>query len=306
MEDYKIYKCEDKSGSKVNPDFIYNRFDLWGSNALQGEVQLYCYQDDNTKFMFEVLYRNSRAELGIHLMRLNEVILKRIIDFVFQNSKVTVISYQNGLVKLGDFIEHSHYRIELPESHDELDLRLSSKGRYNIKREKRILNEDFGEYKVVNYPALDERSKELWEHYFKYKNNTHNVNYGFTPQEYCDNYHVTDIYALILGQDRIASVVLSCEQCPIVYIENLTYDTDLSKYSPGQILYDEYLKSLIKKGISEIFLLGGNYSYKKRYASILDTVYNCTVYKNSFIETKYKLKNFVNKGLRYIKRKVFR
>ncbi len=306
MEEYKIYKCEDKSKcNEIVPNFIYNRFDLWDSSVLQGNVELYCYEDSNSKFFFEVLYSNSSAKLGIYLMSLSSITVKRITDFIFSISKVTTISYENSYCKVGDGIEHNHLRIELPDTAESLDARLSSKGKYNINREKRIINEKFDGYKIINYAALDEKAATVWEDYFKYKNNTHNTNYGLTKEEYCAKYHVTDIYILKLEkEEKIASIILSCEQCPVVYIENLTYDTQLSNYSPGKILYDEYLKSLIEKGIKEIYLLGGNYSYKKRYSSIEETVYNCIIYKNSFVEKKYKIKEFIIKSLKYIKRHI--
>ena len=306
MGEYKIYKCEDKSKyCEIVPNFIYNRFDLWDKSILDGEVGFYCYETEDAKFYFEVLANKTSAKLGVYLMNLSADILKNIADFIFATLKVSTVTYENGYSKLGDNIEHNHLRIELPETAELLDSRLSTKGKYNIKREKRLTDEKFGGYKIINLPALDEKAGKIWEHYFKFKNNTHSINYGLSAKEYCDKYHVTEIYVLLLGEEeRIASIILSCEQCPVVYIENLTYDTEISSYSPGKILYDEYLKMLINKGVKEIYLLGGNYSYKKRYSSIEETVYNCTVYKNALIESVYKLKKFIIRCLRYIKRLV--
>ena len=306
MGEYKIYSCQDKSKyCEIVPNFIYNRFDLWDKSILDGEVELYCYESEETRFYFEVLAGKTSAKLGVYLMNLSADVLKNIADFVFATFKVSTVTYENGYSKLGDYIEHNHLRIELPETAEELDARLSTKGKYNIKREKRLTDEKFGGYKIINLSALDEKAEKIWEHYFKFKNNTHSISYGLSVKEYCNKYHVTDIYVLLLGEEeRIGSIILSCEQCPIVYIENLTYDTEISSYSPGKILYDEYLKMLIAKGVKEIYLLGGNYSYKKRYSSIEETVYNATIYKNALIRCRYKLKKFIIRCLRYIKRLV--
>ena len=119
------------------------------------------------------------------------------------------------------------------------------------------------------------------------KERTHGTVYNLDENEYCIKYHVSDIYTLTIGDsNRLASVILSCEQCPMIYLENLTYDQELADYSPGQILYDEYLKQLISKGAKGVFLLGGEYGYKKRYGSIEKQIYNSTVYRNCFINTE--------------------
>lgn len=92
-------------------------------------------------------------------------------------------------------------------------------------------------------------------------------------------------------------MILSCEQCPVVYIENLTYDTNYAKYSLGQILYDIYLKKLVEKGKKEIFLLGGDYDYKRRYHSVEETTYNDAVYR-SIVSKNYLLaKNRIMKAV---------
>ena len=41
---------------------------------------------------------------------------------------------------------------------------------------------------------------------------------------------------------------------------------------PDTLCYDFYLKELIQDGKKSVFLLGGNYDYKKRYGSIENNV----------------------------------
>lgn len=79
----------------------------------------------------------------------------------------------------------------------------------------------------------------------------------------------------------------SCEQCSCVYVENLTYNEQYSKYSCGKALYDIFLARMIEKGKKEIFLGGGNLEYKKKYGSVEETVYHCVVFRNAVIKFSY-------------------
>lgn len=280
-----------KLAENIAPNVIYNRFDLF-TNA---DYQLFRYADQTGEYYFEILFSGTSAKLGIWLMRLDSDVMKRISEYVFHHYKsVRYIFAENTYNKFGSYEEVNHFRIEFPGSDEELDGRLSSKGRYNIKREKRILAQDFGSYTVKKYDAQCEDAMPLWNQYFQFKKNTHDHRYHMTPLEYCDVFHVTTMYALHVGQDQEAiAMVLSCEQCPIVYIENLSYDTEYAKYSPGQVLYDEYLKHLISAGVKEIYLLGGDYDYKRRYGSIEETVYNCSLHRYEYIRTiKNRLGSF--------------
>lgn len=87
-----------------------------------------------------------------------------------------------------------------------------------------------------------------------------------SPQEYVKRYYITNIYYM-KNDNEFTVILLSCEQCPVVYLENIIFATKYLKYSLGQIAYDMYLKRLIEKGKQEVYLLGGDYAYKKRYGS---------------------------------------
>ena len=287
MKNYRIFQCEDRSlCNQVKPDFIYNRFDRW--EVKTDQVNLWCCEEEGKKIYFEILISGRTAKLGIWLMPINEDLLKHILREIFRAYKeISVISFENGYSPaFGKNIQKNHFRIELPGSVEELDKRLSKKGRYNIRREKRLLRDANDGYEIEDIPALASEALVVWEKYFEYKKVTHNTDYHMTILEYCSKYHVTDVYVLYVGEKKhIASIILSCEQCEIAYIENLTYDIELSEFSPGQILYDEYLKKLINKGFREIYLLGGEYSYKKRYGSIEEIVYNSEIPRNVIIRT---------------------
>lgn len=291
MDNYSITRCEIQPDlvCKIIPNFIYNRFDLWDLSSLDAsEVSLWVYRDNERELYFEILVTGSEAKLGLWLASIDGSVLSRIVNTIFKEYRIVeMITMENVRVPVfGRNIPHNHFRIEFPQTVEELDHRLSSKGRYNLKREKRILKEAFGSYSINNYDSLSPETIDIWSFYFDMKYRNQGTKYGLSMQEYCKKYHVSDIYTLSIGDNnRLAAVFLSCEQCPIIYLENLTYDSTIGEYSPGQILYDEYLKLLVQKKAKGLYLLGGDYSYKKRYGSIEENVFNNIVYRNCLLNT---------------------
>lgn len=210
-------------------------------------------------------------------------------DFVFRTCRsIDKITVLRALADDGFPIKSikNDFHIVLPNSSDELDKRLSKKGRYNIKREKRIVADTFGACLLTHISANDTKAISVTDRFFEFKKETMGSDYGMKAETYLNNWYVTDIYYLSFGE-RIASILMSCEQCENVYLENITYDAELANYSPGQIAYDYYLKELIKKNKKMVYLLGGDYDYKKRYGSVETKVAELTyVRKNikSFIK----------------------
>lgn len=95
----------------------------------------------------------------------------------------------------------------------------------------------------------------------------------------------------VLGGGEIGAILFSCEQCSCVYVENLTYNEQYSKYSCGKALYDIFLARMIEKGKKEIFLGSGNLEYKKKYGSVEETVYHCIVFRNEFLQCVFIIKH---------------
>ena len=266
---------------KIYPNFIKNRFDLLNSQ----KYELLCYRDKKENITIMVEYLDYIANLGLFLVPISKKALKQIVKFVFKNHKeVQYIKFKYGHQQLGDeVLTKNNFRIHLPETTELLYERLSKKGKYNITREKKILEQDFGMWSVHEHAAASAEAEQAWEKYFEYKAITHGDRWkNYDKEVYRKASGVSTVYALALGEDkRIAAVILSCEECPVVFLENLTYDSSLAKYSLGKILYDEYLKALIAKKKRELFLLGGNYDYKRRYGSVEETLYDCTITKNA-------------------------
>ena len=268
--------------SQIVPDVIYNRFDLTYSKE---DCFAVCLKEKDMERVVPVCIQSDTAILGLWLGELTPDQMAHVTEHIFHSyTGVKRVRYENSYCNYGSAITKNHFRIELPDNAEQLRSRLSSKGRYNIQREKKILEQDFGQWHVEEYIAED-APEELFKTYFQMKKATHGINYKMTKEEYIKKFFVSHVYVLQTEQGT-AAIVLSCEQCPIVYLENLTYDLEMAKYSPGQILYDLFLERIIEKGKKDIYLAGGKLSYKKRYGSIEETVYNGVVYRNILIQGK--------------------
>lgn len=225
------------------------------------------------------------ALLGTYLLELSMAEIHAIEKYVFKlYPTVRKISTYHALINEEKVKKHNDFHINLPNTEEELDRRISKKGRYNIKRELRLINEHIGNAEFVEYDLENvDCSDSLMKTYFSMKEKTHHRNYGMSTEEYLEKYYVTHIYTLET-KEKVLAMVLSCEQGDIVYIENLTYDIQYADYSPGQVLYDWYLKRLIQKGKMGVFLSGGKLEYKKRYDGIECQVSDIAVYRNNVLE----------------------
>ena len=108
---------------------------MWDLLSLgEGEVSLWNYRDNERELYFEVLVTASEAKLGPWLAPLDSAVLSRIIQKIFREYRIVkMINMENARVPVyGRSIPHNHFRIEFPETEEELDHRLFSKGRYNL------------------------------------------------------------------------------------------------------------------------------------------------------------------------------
>ena len=90
-------------------------------------------------------------------------------------------------------------------------------------------------------------------------------------------------------------MMFSCEQCPIVYLENFSFDIQYSRYSPGQQIYEYVMTRLIEKQFNSVFLAGGDYDYKRYYGSIEEKLYDGLIFRNTLQRMKYILVTYYNK-----------
>lgn len=265
-------------------NFIYNRFDI----IYPGNYKCLCIQVDDTTNHIGLHMDGDTAYLGVWCIEIPETAFTDLTHFVFRRySHIKKLSIQNcaaaiskKLTKKSALQHRTHWTILLPTEPSELDNRLSSKKRYNIKREKRIVLQDLGDYTIQEFSA-DAVSESVIETYFRFKELTHGIDYHMSPREYLDRFHVSNIYTLCINHS-IESILFSCEQGAQVYLENLTYNPEYQKYSLGSILYDEYLKRLSQKGKERLYLGWGNQVYKTLYGAVAQPVSTGIIYRSTF------------------------
>lgn len=278
---------EETSKAKLceKDDFIYNRFDeIYTCN----NDFLLCHFDDGAEYIIPYHFENEEAQFGLWLSDAPEECVIAAAKYVFRNYRqIRRIDYRFYLHPLSFHGEkpeqRNHWSVSIPETEMELEERLSSKKRYNIKREKRIASEQIGAFKVKEYSA-ESVPDELIESYFRFKLSTYGIDYHLSAREYLNNFHVSHVYALAFSETgEIGAIICSCEQGCNVYLENLTYNPEYKKYSLGAILYDEYLRILVKKKKRRLYLGYGHQVYKSLYGSREDLTWNGSIYRSAFL-----------------------
>jgi len=280
-----VKACNDaEAWEKIEPDMIYNRLDLIReepSGLLLTEIQgggscvSYCILDNT-------------AILGVWGTRMTMAQAQAVARYLFEHHPevVAVSSRRADLVDApASFHRVNDFHIVLPKHPEELDQRISSKMRYNLRRERRLAEEAVGPLSVDASGIDRPEAKALFERYFAMKRVTHGRDYGMTMEEYIRQYYVSMIYTLRFGGD-IAALVLSCEQGSSVYLENLTYDAKFAKFSPGSQLYNLYLKRLSEKGKEKLYIKGGPLAYKRHYGSIEQWLTTFKIYRDESVVGK--------------------
>ena len=267
--------------SKINPDFIYNRFDLFCDNYI-----VLMAEQGQEKHILEARLFDNYAELGVWKMQISNDLLKEVSHYLFQ--KYPNIGYTRFFFcnTNGKYKEVKHFSIDFPDSTESFLQRRSSKSRHRLNKQRHQAEREIGpisfqEYKKEDCPEV------IIQYYNKWKERSHHIG-KIEVESYFQRFHVSDIYALYLGE-HLAAIMFSCEQCPIAYLENFSFDIQFSRYSPGQQIYEYVMTRLIEKGFKRVFLAGGNYDYKRYYGSIEETLYDGFLYRNLYHRIKYNL-----------------
>ena len=270
----KVVRSTDpKDCEKVVPNFIYNRFDLFCSPGGFETVQL--KTGFKTRFLQYQLSGNT-AEIGMWLMPITVEELEQILLYITANhSQVKRIIYKNGVIPYGNAKAHNHFRIEFPETVEEMEHRISSKSRAKMRKKLHRAEEAYGKMQYLEYDRSN-MPEEVVEKFFEYKLATRGRQYNMTPAEYLDRYHVSHSYVLKFG-DTYGAIRFSCEQCPIVYGENFTFNPALQEFSLGRAIFMHHLIRMVEKKHPQLFFAGGDYEYKTHYGSIEETLYDCTI-----------------------------
>ena len=258
---------------RVEPNFIYNRFDLFCAPDGFGTVKL---KSGKTSRILEYQITGDTAELGIWLMPITEEELEQVILYITTNhSQIRKIIYKNGMIPYGKAKTHNHFRIEFPDTVEEMEHRISAKSRAKMRKKLHRAEEAYGKMQYLEFDRSN-MPDEVVEKFFEYKLATRNRQYNMTPAEYLDRYHVSHSYVLKFG-DTYGAIRFSCEQCPVVYGENFTFNPELQEYSLGRAIFMHHLIRMVEKKHPQLFFAGGNYEYKTHYGSIEETLYDCII-----------------------------
>ena len=280
---------ENDKSHLVEPNFILNRFDLWANG---GSFETFHINSGSDDYYVQALYQGDTAELGLWRSSIpgREImsLARHILRFRRDINRVRI---RAACTRLPFSRKYFYTRLELPPTLEELRGRMSRKFRYNLKRERKILEEAegsllFEEYHAGNFPA------DLFAQFAGMKQEIYAGKYIPSGRAYFDDRRIiSDVYVMRSGRTGdIISMVLSCEQCPIAYINNLTYDMKYSAYSPGRMIYHYYIEALTKKGRRDLFLGVGTNEYKLRYGGIRSEVYGFFVYRSFLKQLWYNLK----------------
>jgi len=265
--------CKSTDYEKVSPNFIYNRYDLFCKNSEFNAVKL--YGNVQTKII-EYRVTETEAELGLWLMPITTDELEHLLYYIKRmHPKVEKVTYKNALLPYGNSKAHNHFRIVLPDTVEEMESRVSARSRYKMRKKLRFAEEAYGPMRIMEYDRGN-MPPEIVEAFFEFKLATRNRTYNMTPLEYLDRYHVSHCYVVQFG-DTIGAIRFSCEQCPIVYGENFTFNPALQEYSLGRFIFMHHLLRIVEKNHTELYFAGGNYEYKTHYGSIEETLYDCVI-----------------------------
>ena len=274
---------------QIDPNFIYNRFDLFCDSFI-----VLLAERSQERHIIEARLFDDYAELGIWKMQISNALLKEISKFLF--GKYPHIGYTKFFFcnTDGKYKKVTHFSLDFPDSIESFLQRRSSKSRHRLNKQRHQVEREIGpiafhEYKRKDCPEGIIRYYNLW------KERTHHIG-KIDAGSYFQRYHVSNIYVLYFGYNP-AAIMFSCEQCPIVYLENFSFDIQYSRYSPGQQIYEYVMTSLIEKHFKSVFLAGGDYDYKRYYGSIEEQLYDGVIFRNMFQRLKYNLITYYNKHL---------
>ena len=260
-------------------NLIYNRFDLIHEKC---RIKTYIFECNGQNYEIQIYVHGLIADANVWGKDIPESAIENLKDKIEEeNPQVGAIYIQR--------VTHNYFKtlmkgfeqiLSLPETEQELLERLNKKESHNIRRKMRFRGQ--GSVSLIFYQN-DKIPDDLVSTFFVWKNNSHGTDYQMTPQEYLDRYHVTDAIEMRLentldDESKTVAVLFWCGVEETVYFENISYDKDFEKFSPGFLIYIEFLKELVIRGYRTVFLGGADYGYKKKFNSIARECYTGYVF----------------------------
>lgn len=260
-------------------DLIYNRYDLIYPDSYIEKEFFFGGEKYRVQFHFET----GNCKMNLWAKCLPQEIFDKIVQEIFQGYPEIVgietrwagNNYQEQLQ------EAYNYIIRLNGDTPLLCSRINAKERYNIKRKKKRLleNQNGRLLHIVNTEEMEPYVK----FFFKQKKQTHHRDYNMTSKEYLGAFYVTDALAYI-NDDKIIAVLFFNKTNDVIYFENFCYDLTESKWSPGYLIYVEFLLWCEAHQARTVFLSGGDYYYKKKFHSVMLKGYSGKIYRDEIYE----------------------
>lgn len=250
--------------SYVNPNFIFNRFDIIYGN----DYDIWLIDDESKKWYIPVHIdcKKNCIYIGIYLTPLSKPSFKMFISNILRHyENIRRIYINNALVPSVFLSNTNSYLIQLPDNKSALDGITSKKFRKHIRQYHNKLIDTFGIYNISKYD-INEITDEMVAKYFEYKGQLFNLNSEYNNKNYILNYHVTNCYTIEF-ENLIQAVLFTCDTDENRFLENFSYNPVYAKYSLGTILYHYMIEDSIECDYKKILLGGGDYDYKKRYGS---------------------------------------
>lgn len=261
-------------------NLIYNRFDV-------------IYPEDFTIVDIDgyhlAFHKEGKcAEINIWGKYVSDETIDRAIEkYVRDNSDVfrcivqrTRNNYKNILFESKEVV------LDLPSDYSSLLERLTSKERYHLRWNLKHLNE-FGEVSVNHYDRIP---LELVSYFFCWKKSTHGRDYNMSEHGYLETYHVTNAIDMLINGKPIA-VLFYCAVEDTVYLENFSYDEQYAKYSPGYMLFIEFLKEMVRQRKTTVYLGGAELAYKEKFEARICSCFSGYIYTTTGID---RLKRYLN------------
>lgn len=264
--------------ARINPDVIYNRFDLLYNET---DWDLYDLKD----LVVPVKIVDDHLIVGLYLVKADQGLLLEFFDFLFKKYDKKYIEIKHCYENLCDAEPYPYWHIELPKTKEDFDKTLSHRVRYNTKWYPKKMIENFGEYIITKYSAKD-LNNEIMSLYLQWKHLSHNFIWDKQPMDYIQYAGITDGYVMTIG-NRICAIGFICETGNNAYFENFSYDTEYKQYSPGMIVYYYIIIDMIKLHKKILYLSGGWLDYKKWYNGVLTYTFS-----GHFVNPKYKHHTF--------------
>lgn len=269
-------------------DLIYNRFDLMYSE----NVERYLYQYEDKEYAIDVHREYGKAKINIWGKQLPQDLFEKVIEDIFNrfpeirylDIKKARNNYCNLLKEENDIL------ISLPKTVEQLLNRINGKSRYTLKRKTRLCEEECGKLETIIYNS--NIPDEIVNLYFDWKQAIQGTNYHMSPEEYLRKYYVTD-GILLKGGGTNLGILFFCQVNKTAYLENLSYNIELEKFSPGYLVYEKFLEELIERKCTYLFLGGGEYGYKRRFGAEESIVYSGVIYRKEVFE---EINNYFEKN----------